>query len=124
VGKKQHSLIGWLNLGSAAGDRSIRRVIPALNLNTITKISLEFAILRNCVHQRNHQTRFTLFGPIDVLIAFVGRMDGTIILPGSRQEQHYPADDLLMVRMSGYLPRICVQRCAHLRRDADAQLHG
>jgi hypothetical protein len=81
VGKKQDSLIGWLDLGSAAVDRSMRRVIPALNLNTITKISLKFAILRNCVHQRNHQTRFTRFGPIDVLIAFVGRMDGTTIRP-------------------------------------------
>jgi hypothetical protein len=83
-----------------------------------------FAILRNCVRQRYHQTRFTLFGPIDVLIASIGRMAVSTMVPGSRQEQHYPDDDLLMVRMSGHMPRICVQLCAHLRRDADAQLRG
>ena len=83
-----------------------------------------FAILRNCVRQRNHQTRFTLFGPIDVLIASTKRIAVTTMVPGSRQQQHYPDEELRMVRMSGYMPRICVQLCAHLRHDADAHLRG
>jgi hypothetical protein len=86
-GSKNLSLIGWLNLGSAAWDPSTWRVIPALNINTITKNFYDFAILRNCVRQRDFETRFALFGPIDVLIALTRCMAGTIMVPGSLQEQ-------------------------------------
>ncbi len=118
------SLIGWLNLGSSAGDRRYQRVNLAVKDNTITKI---FTILRfyatACIRE-NHETCFTSFGPIDVLIGRVKRMAVTTMVPGSRQEQHYPDEELLMVRMPDTVPRICVQPCAHLRRDADAQLRG
>jgi hypothetical protein len=83
-----------------AGDRSI----PPQQSSSQHQHHLEdfynFAILRNCVRQGNHPTRFTLFGPINVLIASTRSMTVPTMVPGSRQEQHYPDGDLLMVRMS------------------------